>query len=367
MSYNNRIRIIFLDMMRALAVLMMVQGHTIDTFLADEFRTLDSSIFGMWFTIRGFTAPIFMFTSGVAFTFLLFSHNEPFFYNPRVKKGIKRFIILLLIGYLLRYPTYTVFDFSVVRQDQWMGFFTVDALHLIGFGLLFILILSFLSEKLKISNQLIFALGALFFFGLFSITEKVNWANYIPIPFAAYLYHGTGSFFPLFPWAGYVLSGAFLGSYLAHNPVSFTTVKFSKRLLIIGLAFLTLSRIVEFLEYLLYNREEFWTDNLYVITMRLGWVILLNSLMSYVALKLKSIPEFVKQVGRHTLLVYAVHVIILYGSAWIPGLSYIFSRRMDLYTSLISAIIMVILMALMVMGLERYKLIKKNKFTATEI
>ncbi|MBS3944235.1 MAG: hypothetical protein KGZ42_01945, partial [Melioribacter sp.] len=157
------------------------------------------------------------------------------------------------------------------------------------------------------------------------------------------------------------------GSYLAHNPISFTTVKFSKRLLIIGLAFLALSRIVEFLEYLLYNREEFWTDNLYVFTMRLGWVILLNSLMSYVALKLKSIPEFIKQVGRHTLLVYAVHVIILYGSAWIPGLGYIFSRRMDIYTSLISAIIMVILMVLMVMGLERYKLIKKNKFTAAEI
>jgi uncharacterized membrane protein len=367
MPYKKRIRIIFLDMMRALAVLMMVQGHTIDTFLAGEYRTLESPLFSVWFSIRGFTAPIFMFTSGVVFTFLLFSNNELFFKNPRVKKGIKRIVILVLIGYLLRYPTYTVFDFSGVRHDQWMGFFTVDALHLIGFGLFFILIFAFLSERIKVSSQLIFLLSALFFFLMFSITEKINWANYLPIPLAAYLYHGTGSFFPLFPWVGYVLCGAYLGSYLAHNPAAFTTVKFSKRLFIIGLSFLAFSQIVEFLEDLLYKREEFWTDNIYVITMRLGWVILLNSLMSYAALKLKTIPEFIKQVGRHTLLVYAVHVIILYGSAWTPGLSYIYSMKMDIFSSLISAVIMVIIMALMVMGLERYKLIRKNKFATSEI
>lgn len=367
MSYNNRIRIIFLDMMRALAVLMMVQGHTIDTFLADQYRTFDSVLFSIWFTIRGFTAPIFMFTSGVVFTFLLRSHKEPFFQNPRVSKGIKRFVILLLIGYLLRYPTYTVFDFSVVRVEQWLGFFTVDALHLIGFGILFILILTLIAEKLKVNDYVIYFAGALFFFLLFNITENINWANYLPIPFAAYLYHKTGSFFPLFPWAGYVLSGALLGSYLAKNPVAFTSIKFSRRLLLLGIGFLLASRLVEFLEYKLYNREEFWTDNIYVITMRLGWVFVLNSIMSFLALKLKSIPDFVKQVGRHTLLVYAVHVIILYGSAWIPGLSYIFSRRMDLYSSIISAVVMILLMFLMVIGLERYKLLKKNKFATSEI
>lgn len=367
MSYNKRIRIIFLDMMRALAVLMMVQGHTIDTFLADNYRTFDSILFSIWFTIRGFTAPIFMFTSGVVFTFLLRSHKEPFFENPRVKKGIKRFIILVLIGYLLRYPTYTFFDFSIVRPDQWLGFFTVDALHLIGFGLLFILILSLIAEKLKLKDYFVFALGVLFFFGLFSITENINWANYMPIPFAAYLYHQTGSFFPFFPWAGYVLSGAILGSYLAHNPVAFNTIKFSRRLMILGITILILSRVIIYVEFEIYNQKVFWMDNIYVITMRLGWIFILNSLMSYLALKLKSIPDFIKQVGRYTLLVYAVHVVILYGSAWIPGLSYIFSRRMDIYSSIISAIIMVLLMALMVMGLERYKLLKKNKFATQEI
>ena len=366
MAETKRNRIIFLDMMRALAVLMMVEGHTIDTFLSDQYRTFDSTLFSIWFTIRGFTAPIFMFTSGVAFTYLLRSVKEPFFQNPRVQKGFLRFLTLVVIGYLLRYPTFSVLDFSVVTREQWMGFFTVDALHLIGFGLLFILGLSYISEKLKIGDFTIFSIGALFFFGMFNFTETINWANYLPIPFAGYLYHGTGSYFPFFPWAGYVICGGMLGSYLAHNPDSFTSTKFSLRLFYIGAGILILSQIIEAAEDIFYGKEEFWTDNFYVITLRLGGIILLNSFMSFVALKLKNIPEFVKQVGRHTLLVYSVHVIILYGSAWVPGLNLIFSRRMDVFSSIVSAIIIVVLMALMVLAIEKIKSNRKNKLAAAE-
>lgn len=109
MSVIDRKRIIFLDLMRAFAVLMMVQGHTVDAFLSNEFRTFDSVAYYIWNTMRGFTAPVFMFSSGVVFTYLLRLYKEPFFKNPRVKKGLIRFITLVTIGYLLRYPTYTFF------------------------------------------------------------------------------------------------------------------------------------------------------------------------------------------------------------------------------------------------------------------
>ncbi|MEW6193889.1 MAG: heparan-alpha-glucosaminide N-acetyltransferase domain-containing protein [Bacteroidota bacterium] len=367
MSENSKTRIIFLDMMRALAVLMMVQGHTIDTFLADQYRDYSSTLFNIWFTIRGFTAPIFMFTSGVAFTYLLRMNRETFFENPRVKKGIIRFLTLLVIGYLLRYPTFTVFDFSVVTHEQWLGFFCVDALHLIGFGILFIMILTYVAEKIKVSDYIVFVTAALFFFSIVNFTEQVNWANYLPIPFAAYLYQGTGSYFPFFPWAGYVICGGILGVYLAHNPDAFTSTKFSFRLLIIGLSTLALAFLIEGIEDIFYKGKELWTDNFYVIFLRISAVVLLNSFMSFIALRIKTVPEFVKQVGRHTLLVYAVHVIILYGSAWVPGLNLIFSRRMDPFASIISAVIMIILMSLMVIYLEKYKAYKKNKIATADL
>jgi len=354
-------RVIFIDMMRAFAVLMMVQGHTIDAFLANEYCNFDSIIYSIWFTIRGFTAPIFMFSSGTVFTYLLRLHKVPFYENPRIAKGLKRFLILVLIGYLLRYPTYTFFNFSLVTKAQWLTFFTVDALHLIGFGLLFIIILSCIAEKLKANDYLIFSLGAFFFFAMFNITEQINWLNYLPLPFAAYLFHKTGSLFPLFPWAGYVISGAVLGSYLAHNPNVFTTKKFSRNLFLAGFGFLVISWIIELIEIIFFNNQSLVTDNFYVITLRLGWVLILNSLMSYLALKLKNIPDLVKWVGRHTLIVYAVHVIILYGSAWIPGLNLIFAKRMSLTFSIFAAILMIGLMILMVVGIEKFKSYRKNK------
>lgn len=367
MTSNSKNRIIFIDLMRAFAVLMMVQGHTIDTFLGDQYRSFDSTVFNIWYTIRGFTAPIFMFTSGVVFTYLFRLNRQPFSKNPRVTKGFYRFVILVLIGYLLRYPTGRIIDFSEVTHYQWMTFFTVDALHLIGFGLLFILVLSYLAEKLKLSDYLIFSSGALFFFSLFMIFDKINWANFLPIPFAAYFYHGTGSYFPLFPWAGYVISGGVLGAYLAKNPLSFTSKSLSIKLFVFSVVSFIICFLFHLYEDNIYGQKTFWTDNSALIFYRLGIILLLNSIMSYIALRLKTIPAIVRQVGKNTLLVYVVHVIILYGSIWIPGFGMFYPKTLNIPLSILAAIILIVLMFGMVSLVGHLKSYRSKKIVAAEI
>ncbi len=367
MISENKNRIIFLDLLRAFAVLMMVQGHTIDTFLGDEYRTFDSVVYDVWFTIRGFTAPIFMFTSGVTFTYLLLSSSKPFKENPRVSKGVRRFVILVLIGYLLRFPTHLVFDFREVTHLQWITFFTVDALHLIGFGLLFILALAYLTERFKLNYYLTFLFGALFFFFFFLVSDKINWANYLPIPFAAYLYHGTGSYFPFFPWAGYVLSGAILGIYLARNPLVFNSKNFSLNLLMFSALFLVICFAIHMLEDYLYGSKTFWTDNLALLFYRTGIILLLNSAMSYIALKLKLIPDLIKQVGKNTLLVYVVHVIILYGSIWIPGFGMFYAKTLNIPLSILAAIVLIVTMFGMVSLFERLKNYRNKKLVPVKM
>jgi len=359
-------RIYFLDMMRALAVLMMVEGHTVDAFLSDSFRNSDSLVYTIWLGIRGFTAPIFMFTSGVVFTYLLLLNKKSFFENPRVKKGFFRFITLVVIAYLLRYPTYTFFDFSLVTRTQWMVFFTVDALHLIGFGLFFILILTLIKETINVKEWIAFLAGALFFFGMFFITESIRWTDYMPAPFAAYFYHKTGSFFPFFPWAGYVIAGAVLGSYLAHNPGAFSTINFSKKLLYIGSAIFSVSILFDIVEKAFFIGNVDWIDKIVTITLRVGIVIILNGIMSFIATRINKIPELVKQIGRHTLLIYAVHVVILYGSAWLPGMDQILHKKLNVLESVVSAVLLILLMIFMVIILERIKLHIKNKTAAAE-
>lgn len=351
--------------MRAFAVLMMVQGHTIDTLLADNFRSFDSPLYSFWFTFRGFTAPIFMFSAGVAFTYLLRLDNLPFFENPRVKKGLKRFVTLVLIGYMLRFPTYSIFDYSEVTHAQWLTFFTVDALHLIGFGILFIIILSFFAERFEVSDNAIFSLGAFLFFGLHTYFEHINWAAYVPEPIAAYFYQGTGSLFPLFPWTGYVLAGAVLGSYLARNPDAFSKKSFGFGLIGIATGFILTSVLVYEFESRFYGSKQFWTDTTALIFYRVGAVLLLNGIMALIALRLKSIPDLIKHLGRNTLVIYAVHVVILYGSAWLPGLYYLYAHAFNGTVSALAAIGMIVLMTGMVIGIEKIKLYRKRKlFTA---
>jgi len=98
-------RIIFLDILRAFAVIAMIQGHTIDILLQQSYRGKDSFIYYLWNFNRGLTAPIFLFTAGCVFTFVFKNKNLLFKDNPRVKKGFVRGLILILIGYLIKFPT----------------------------------------------------------------------------------------------------------------------------------------------------------------------------------------------------------------------------------------------------------------------
>ncbi|HSR16631.1 MAG TPA: heparan-alpha-glucosaminide N-acetyltransferase domain-containing protein [Ignavibacteriaceae bacterium] len=353
---SKKNRIIFIDLMRAFAVLQMVQGHTVDVLLASDYRTMDSPFFAAWFFMRGMTAPIFMFTYGIVFTYLFRLVNEPFNKNPRTIKGFKRFFLLVGLGYLLRYPTATVIDFSEVTDLQMKTFLAVDVLQLIGVGILFILIFAWLAEKLKISDYLSFSSGAVIFFGLSVFFESINWSNFLPVPLAGYFYYGTGSLFPAFPWAGYLLSGAVLGSYLAKHPLVFKTGKFSKKLAVFGIAFLSCALIIELLSKIAYSKEFTWISKYAIILLRVGFVLLLNSLVSFIALKIQTIPRFLILIGRNTLLIYIVHLIILYGSAWNPGLSQLFAYSFNVWKTIGTVLLMLLAMAAMVLLIHKFKI-----------
>ena len=59
-------RVVFIDLARALAVVLMVAGHTSSALLADRYRT------GYWFDVwtfqRGLTSALFLLLAGFAFS-----------------------------------------------------------------------------------------------------------------------------------------------------------------------------------------------------------------------------------------------------------------------------------------------------------
>jgi uncharacterized membrane protein len=354
-SLIKRNRILFIDLMRAIAVLMMVEGHTIDALLSDSYRSFDSNIYNFWNFVRGLTAPIFLFSAGTVFTYLFHLNKLPFNENPRVKKGIKRFFILFGLGYLMKWPTPYLFYFGDVTPAQWKTLYAVDILQLIAFGLLLIMCFSYFAEKSNIRATYFYSTAAFLIFSLYSLCIKVDWNQFLPTPVAGYFYQGTGSLFPLIPWTGYVLCGALLGIYLSNNPDVFKNPKFSMNLFLIGISFISLSIIGEKIEVLLYNESAFWTTSPNLIFFRLGIVLLLNSAISFLAIRLENIPSLLIQVGRNSLPVYVIHLIILYGSPWSLGLNNFFGKGLDLWTAIGVAILMISSMVALVQSFQVIK------------
>src|SRR5690606_13392943 len=95
-------RLFFLDAMRTCAILLMLLVHFIDELLDPVFRDSGIPVFRIWQYFRGITALVFFTVSGFIFTYLLIRVPQRGWDNPRVAKGIKRGLQLVLIGYLLR-------------------------------------------------------------------------------------------------------------------------------------------------------------------------------------------------------------------------------------------------------------------------
>ena len=362
-STEKKHRIIFIDLIRAFAVFQMVQGHTVDALLSESYRNPENIVYATWYFMRGMTAPIFMFTAGTVFTYLFRVAKGPFSKNVRVVKGIKRGLLLIFLGYLLRYPTWKLVDFSDVTEYSWNMFFAVDVLHLIGLSLFILLFLFYMSEKIRLDDYVIIPLTALVILILSPLFFEIDWESFLPGFIAGYFYEGSGSLFPIFPWAGYVVAGGVLGSYLARNPMVFKSISFSIYLAVIGIAFIVASFAVEYISVLLGNMSEINSASISLIFLRMGFVLILNSIVSFISLKANSIPKFIILIGRNTLLIYVVHLVIIYGSAWNPGLYNFFGKSFNGWITFLLAAAMLGLMTIMVLIDSKLKIRNKELVT----
>jgi uncharacterized membrane protein len=333
-------RVVFLDLLRALAVVMMVQGHTIDLLLANEYRSYDFLSFRLWQFVRGVTAPIFLLTAGTVFIYLLRSNAAPLRDNSRLAKGIKRALLLLALGYLLRFPSPSIIGVFTMPSEYWLAFWVVDVLQLIGVALLLLLLGAFLAEKSRFNDYAVFACGGLFFFLGSIFCEQIAWEAWLPAPLAAYFYSGSGSHFPLFPWAGYVMCGGVLGAYLARAGQPPAPLSLSRRLTLAGMSLLALYYCGGWLIAARYGSSLFLASNPDLILLRLGSVLLLVALIARLSARVRAVPHTLLLIGRQTLLIYVAHLVILYGSPWNSGLDRLCDKCLAVWPALLVALLM---------------------------
>ncbi|MGI9534005.1 MAG: heparan-alpha-glucosaminide N-acetyltransferase domain-containing protein [Thermodesulfobacteriota bacterium] len=337
-------RIIFLDILRAFAVIAMIQGHTIDILLQQSYKNVNSYFYYLWNFNRGLTAPIFLFTAGCVFTFVFKNKKLPFIKNPRVKKGLIRGIILIFIGYLIKFPTSNFINLKDITPESWQIFFAIDVLQLIGVGLILLIFLFYLNERFIVNFYKLMASSILILMLMSINLELVDWYLYINPFSAGYLYMGEGSKFPLLPNIIYILAGAIFGNYIVLNRENIKPSKFRLRIITSGVFLILIYELLNYLHHLTGNPYNILSKSTNLVFIRTGMVILIVYIIIEISLKINKLPKFIEAVGKYSLLIYVVHLFILYGSALNRGVAYYYKYSFNIMESIISALILILIM-----------------------
>lgn len=319
-----KIRLHFLDALRAFAILMMLQGHFVDTLLAPEYRDLGNPVFIAWSFMRGLTAPVFFTVTGIVFVFLLLKENRPLREHVRVRKGIRRAFFLLALGYLLKWNLFSVFTLRFAPYH-----IAVDVLHVIGLALLALIGIYAFHRLTGASYPFVSGLLGLAVFLFFPKIEQADWSH-LPIVLQNYLTMENSSTFTIFPWLGYTLIGGVIGSIVHYQTAWFKRWWMPAMLLTVGLwlhfsSFTIFNNIHQMLGWEL---SQLWLDKQYLFW-RFGHVLIVLSVFVFLEQVLKKgfHPLFLK-IGSETLTVYGGHYVLLYGTWFGIGLSQLWKHSL---------------------------------------
>lgn len=334
-------RLIFIDIIRAFAICMMLEGHFIDGLLAPEYRDENNLFYATWHYIRGMTAPVFFTVSGFIFTYLLIKEQNPAkmgWNHVRVQKGVRRGINLIIIAYLLRANILNLFtpDYTDMNVRR------VDVLHCIGLSLLFLIAFYLLTYRRK--NRLrmsIMLLGTTFVAFFFEPIYSHLTYEYLPMALANYFTKENDSVFTIFPWFGYASLGGFMGFLFyknRENPHLYRNMVIWYILL--GVILITfpywMGKIADTLQI---HSLQLIAHGDYLIK-RIGNVLLFFAL--FMILRHVITSPTLQKIGQNTLSIYVIHYIILYGSFTGMGLYRYFHDQLTPWQAIIGAILFVI-------------------------
>jgi uncharacterized membrane protein len=333
-------------MVRVFAMALMVQGHTLDVLLTPASKF--APWYNYWLFCRGFTAPMFMTLSGFGFALATLRRwDEHRQFGPAVAKRLRRFAFFVLLGYSMRIPVRSLRDLRWAGLDAWQGFLQFDVLQTIGFTLI---VLQLLVWALGAPRRLAAVTGTLALGVAF--TAPLAWRspllNSLPLAVKSALIGTAGSLFPLMPWSAYIFLGATLG--IAYVEFGRSNPSLLGKAIPFGLLLLLSGIGLERASLYLYGQENFWPTSPHLFLTRIGFVTAGLGLAAGLERLLPVSPRALRSLAEESLLVYFVHVIILYGSIWNPGLKqYIggtmgFSQAYPLALALVSIMMVVALL-----------------------
>ena len=307
----------------------MVYGHAIDALLAPEYKT------GLWHDAwqfqRGLTSALFLMLSGFAFSVATGRHWTS---HTRMSaswwRRVRRFASFVVLGYLLHFPAGRLSEVKYAAEPQWRSFYAVDVLQLIGVAFILVQCLLLVVKSRRLFTQAALVLSALAI-ALTPLMWNTDWSRWLPMWLWAYLspvYGPDQPLFPLFPWSAFILVGAGLGQIYARWGGAHLSDFTMRALVAPGLILVGGGYAAGW-----YPHPMFATGARAVLEVdmiiRIGACFLILAAIATASERMTRLPHVFSAVAQETLLIYFIHLCIIYGSVWSSGLLQAFGPTLD--------------------------------------
>jgi len=332
-------RLAYIDWMRGLACVLMIQAHCYNSWLNPEAR---KTLLYRWSQeLSTLPAPIFLFLSGVSFALV----TEGLRRKNKSRTGIFRTALLrgaeiLGLGFLLRVQEFVL----GYPKSPWTDLFKVDVLNILGVSIIFMALFwrlvssSGSSEHSaghrtpsvdsgeSVATRRNVAIGlSLLITAAIAIATPPLWTthrpNFLPWMLESYI-NGVHNFgvptpwiFSIFPWCGFAFVGLAFGSFLFSDFAQRRQVTALSTVGAIGALACALSLWCDYSSVKIYSVYDYWHSSPNFFLMRCG-ILLLLTLTIFAWCRwgwaTEGFSAFI-QFGKTSLLVYWVHIEFVYG------------------------------------------------------
>jgi uncharacterized membrane protein len=309
----SRPRYLFIDLFRTIIILLMLEGHVVRQFLSPEMKS--TTLFFLHEIFHGITAPAFLFGAGL--TFVISSHRrwkEYHRWGPELERRFRRILMIFCLGIFLHLPFFSFRKvlFEATPRDL-LVLFQSDVLTCISVGLLTLhLLLLFFRREDRFQGAVIVSLIVTVI--ATPVVWEIDFLHYTPLLLAQLSNSLHGSPFPLFPFLGYLFAGVAVSNRFVIAAEAGAVPEFMKRLAIGGTLAFTAGLLSAAIPFSIYRAVDFWYTSPAYFLIRLGVLFVATAAVWRAGRSMPRALGSLLVLGKESLLVYVLHLLVLYGS-----------------------------------------------------
>ncbi len=332
-----RSRIVFLDWLRGLAAIVMIQGHTFHSLIRPDLREQPAYIFSQFF--GGQAAAIFLFLTGITFG-LGMNRRDDLPAWQRIAGALRRARYLFLIAIAFRLQMW-IFAWP---NQPWNDLLKVDVLNLMGAtaALLAVTSLARGIQRVRWAVSAGIALAA-----LAPVMAGLETGG-IPNAVRDYFVPSARTF-SMFPWGAYLAFGLAAGSAipLVRRADWGRVMQWSA---VCGFGLLLAGQYFSNLPFSIYSNADFWLNSPALVACKLGITLLLGSGAFLWTEYFSEGWSWVRLLGTTSLAVYWVHVELLYGR-WLSS----YKGHLTVGACVATSAVLVLMMVGMSAAIRRFR------------